>query len=337
VSPTATLWLLLAAAPSPLTPLALPGGEGGVGFDDMLYAPGLGKVLVPAGRTGRLDLVDPANPKIESVEGFSASASASGGHGEGTTSADFGRGLIFASDRSRGVVVVVDVKAGRIVSSAKLKGGPDYVRWVEPLGEVWVTEPNKKAIEYFRLTAGSPPALESSGQLTVPDGPESLVIDAARRRAYTHTWKDETLVLDLKAHKLLERWKNGCEGSRGIALDEPHGFLFVGCDEGKAVTLDVAHGFKALGSAKAGKGVDIIAFAGKLKHLYVPGGDDATLTVMDVGADGKLSVVDTFTTAADSHCVAADDAGNAYVCDPKRGGLLVLHDKAAPTSKALAK
>jgi hypothetical protein len=39
------------------TPLALPVGEGGIGSDDMGFAPALHKVLVPAGRSGNLDLI----------------------------------------------------------------------------------------------------------------------------------------------------------------------------------------------------------------------------------------------------------------------------------------
>jgi hypothetical protein len=31
-------------------------------------------------------------------------------------------------------------------------------------------------------------------------------------------------------------------------------------------------------------------------------------------------------TAEDAHCVTTDDSGHAYVCDPKRGALLVIVD-----------
>jgi hypothetical protein len=54
----------------------------------------------------------------------------------------------------------------------------------------------------------------------VAGGPESLVIDAGRDRAYTHLWKAATVAIDLHAHSVAGQWKNGCEGSRGIAVDE---------------------------------------------------------------------------------------------------------------------
>jgi hypothetical protein len=304
--------------------LALPGGNGGIGFDDLTFSPSLHRVVAPAGRTGKLDLIDPKTQKVESIAGFSTDADKfGGGHGQGTTSADVGGGLIFASDRSRTEVEIVDPKTAKIVGNAKLAGGPDYVRWVEPANEVWVTEPGKKQIEWFALDKGK---LVHKGAIDVPGGPESLVIDPARGRAYTHTWDDTSVVIEIATHKEVARWKNGCKASRGIALDEKRGLLFIGCDEGKATVLDVTHDGKQVGSAGTGKGVDIIAYSPGLAHLYVPGGDSATLTILGVGPGGKLDVLGSVAVAADSHCVAADDAGHAYVCDPKQGALLVVTD-----------
>ncbi|MGZ3407068.1 MAG: YncE family protein [Polyangia bacterium] len=309
-------------------PIPLPDGAGGIGFDDMLYSPALGKVLVPAGRTGRLALIDPRTRAVTTVDGFSKAAASGEGHGAGTTSADAGAGFLFASDRNLHVVDIIDPAARRIVGSVKLGGGPDYVRWVEPLGEVWVTEPNKKSIETFRFDrAATPPALTRLGAIEIADGPESLVIDAPRGRAYTHTWHDHSVAIDLKSHRVVATWANGCKGARGIALDGARGWLFVGCDEGKATCLDAAHDGKLLGSVTTAKGVDIIAWSPKSNHLYVPGGDDALLSIVAVGTGGALTVVGSAKTAADAHCVATDDAGHAYVCDPKGGRVLVVDDK----------
>ena len=317
--------VLLLAATARAQPIAMPDGAGGIGFDDMLYAPALHVVLVPAGRTGRLVLIDPRTRAVDTIAGFSRAAPSGSGHGAGTTSADSDGKLIFASDRNLGLVDIVDPVAKKIVGSVKLGGGPDYVRWVEPLGEVWVTEPNKKAIEHFKLDRAAR-TLTRGGSIAVADGPESLVVDSKRGRAYTHTWHDERVVIDLASHAVVTRWKNGCKESRGIALDGARGLLFVGCDEGKATALDVRDG-KLAGSVATGKGVDIIAYASGRSRLYVPGGDDATLTIVAVGAHGELSAVATRKSAPDAHCVAADEDGHAYVCDPGNGRVLVVDDK----------
>ncbi len=316
--------------------LALPGGEAGIGFDDLGWAGTLHRVLAPGGRTGKLALIDPASQKLVTVGGFSQDTDAfAGGHGEGTTSADAGGGLLFASDWSRTEVVIIDPASLKVIGHQRLAGGPDYVRWVAPLGELWVTEPGKKQIETFTLVSGvsgvsgakgSKDTLAKRGAIAISGGPESLVIDATRKRAYTHTWQDETVAIDLDKHAEVARWNNGCKGSRGIALDEPRGLVFVGCEEGRATVLDVAHGGKRVASVATGKGVDIIAYAPALAHLYVPGGDSATLTIVGVGKTGALTTLGSVAVAADSHCVAADDRGHAYVCDPKHGALLVVTD-----------
>src|SRR5437868_3133020 len=104
---TMTLALLLAASPTTVA-VPIPGGDGGVGFDDLGFSTALHRVIVPGGRTGNLDLVDPATRDVTAIGGFSRDASYGGGHGEGTTSADEGRGLLFASDRAKRLLIVVD-------------------------------------------------------------------------------------------------------------------------------------------------------------------------------------------------------------------------------------
>ena len=57
----------------------------------------------------------------------------------------------------------------------------------------------------------------------------------------------------------------------------------------------------------------------------MPGGDSATLTIVGVDPSGALRALGTVPAAADAHCVATDDR-NAWVCDPKRGALIVIAD-----------
>ncbi len=320
------LAVALAATPVTLSPLALPGADGLVGFDDLRFSAELHKIIVPAGRTGRVDLVDPETRAIDEIAGFSSSRGAGRGHDESTTSADSGQGLIFASDRTQRALVVADPSTKRIVAQVKLGGGPDYVRWVGATHEVWVTEPGKKVIETFRVEGTAPPKLTRTGTIDVPDGPEALEIDFDRHRAYTNTWHDSTIAIDVDSRSIVGRWGNGCAGSRGLAIDARRSFVFVGCDEGKAVLLDADHDGKVVGRAPAGDGVDVIAYGGKLSHLYVPGGDAADLSVIGVSSDGALEVLGTIPTARDAHCVTADDLGNVYVCDPAHGRLLTFRD-----------
>src|SRR5262249_15383985 len=149
-----------------------------------------------------------------------------------------------------------------------------------------------------------------SGFISVTGGPESLVIDPTRGKAYTHLWRGKTVTIDLKSRKIVDTWFNSCDGSRGIALNEPKGFLFVGCSEGMAVVLDVAHEGKQISSIRSGSGVDIIDYNSKLSHLYLPGGDSADMAILGVSSNGQLSLLGTIATAEDAHCVTTDSNGN---------------------------
>ena len=322
----ATLALATAAAASAgTTLLKIPGGEHGLGFDDMGYAPALGRVLVPAAQSGALVLVDPANDALKVLPHIVPGRTGADHDDAGTTSADYGDGLLFASDHADMAVVAVDPQTGAVVARAQLAGGPDYVRYVAPLQQVWVSEPRMKQIERFAVTAGTHPALTRIGAVSVPGGPESLVIDAARGQAYSNEWKDHTVVIPLMHPRVTARWANGCEGSRGLALDGPGHMLFVGCKEGKVVALDLDHAGRIEASAKIGAGVDIIAWNPVLHHLYAPGAVSATMSVLDFSG-GALKPVATVPTAAHAHCVATDGKSVAYVCDPGAGALIVYRD-----------
>jgi hypothetical protein len=318
----------LAATPAPKTPRApaaivLPGGEGGIGFDDLGFSRALGKLLVPAGRTGRLDLVDPASGKAVAIPGFSARKEFTGGHEDGITSVAEGAGLLFVTDRTTLQLFLVDPATRSIVGRSPLGASPDYVRWLEPTRELWVTEPDSERIEVFRLESGPPPRALSVATISLPEGPESLVFDSKRGRAYTHLASGRTVAIDARTRSTVDTWSNGCTEATGIALDAERGFLFVACEEGRVAVLDGTSG-KTLGSIDLGGGIDIISYSAELGHLYVPSAETAKLAVLGVSSQGALSLLGTFPATKDSHCVAA--GGRVYVADPTHGRLLVIAD-----------
>ncbi len=305
--------------------LPLPDGPPGIGFDDVRFSSVLAKLLVPAGRSGNIDLVDPATRAITAIGGFSKQAAYEGGHDFGVTSVDVGRSLLYATDRTTQKLVELDPTDKHVVASVKLAASPDYVRFVaHAFPELWVTEPDASSIEVLRASDKTPVILHEAS-IKIEGGPESLAIDMTRGRAYTHTWKDQTLAIDLRTRAVVARWSNGCAGSRGIALDEARGWLFVGCAEGKASVIDVANG-SVLGTASSGDGVDIIDYSPSKRHLYLPGGKSATMAILSVSGKGELAVLGTVPTARGAHCVAADPNGHAYVCDPDHGQMLVVTD-----------
>ncbi len=89
--------------------------------------------------------------------------------------------------------------------------------------------------------------------------------------------------------------------------------------------MDAAHGGAVLATASAGSGVDIIDYDPVRRHLYLPGGSSATMTIFSVGTNGTLTALATTPTARGAHCVTTDGK-DAYICDPDRGRILIVHD-----------
>ncbi|HET9932178.1 MAG TPA: hypothetical protein VFQ35_15855 [Polyangiaceae bacterium] len=309
--------------------IKLPDTPPGIGFDDLRYSPNLHRVLVPSGRSGRLNLIDPDTLAVTSIEGFSTKAEYSGGHDDGPTSVEEARGLLYVTDRSSQKLVVVDSATRRARGNVALSAEPDYVRFVSATNELWVTEPAADQIEILKLRSDGLPV--PSATVHVENGPESLVIDASRGRAYTHRWQKTTLAVDVTTHEIVAEWANGCVASRGIALDEQRGWLFSGCSEGTVSVLDVAHAGKLLSQLERGSGFDVIGYNARLGHVYLAGGACSCLVILGVNPQGQLSFLERASAPSSTHCAVADDAGNAWVCDPDAGSILRFVDHHAST------
>lgn len=324
------LSLTSAAAPTLRAPQAvirIPGGTHGIGFDDTGYAAALNRVMVPAGATGNLVLIDPATAALTVIKGVSAASANGTSHRDGTTSAIYAEGYLFASDHDPDAIVAINPRTHAIVGRTPLVGGPDYVRHVARTHEIWVTEPDQQQIQVFKLAVDSKPRLTPEAVIHIAGGPESLEVDNPRDRAYSNLWKGKTAAISLNTHKVLAEWPNTCERSHGIALDTAHDHVFVACGNGKVVTLAPAEHGQVLASASAGAGVDIISYSPRLHHLYVPGARSATLTILDVSPAGTLKPLTVYATAPRAHCVTHDDAGHVFVCAPGTGDILQIDDR----------
>jgi hypothetical protein len=320
---------VLAACSGPTGPaVELPDGSRGIGFDDLRYSDRLAKVMVPAGRSGALDLVDPDTLEVTAITGFSALDDYAGGHDDGVTSVDDTGRWLLATDRTAGRLEVVDPDRAAIIAGVDLGGHPDYVRWVAATEEAWVTEPGREQIEIFALATDGTPT--RSGAVEVAGGPESLVIDPVRGRAYSHLWDGATVAIDLAARDVVATWANGCGGSRGIALDAERGFLFAACQEGKLVLLDVDHDGEQLAEVWPVDGSDVIDYRPELHHVYTAGQISATVAMVGVASSGEMAVLGEEDAALGSHCVVGDGRGAIYVCDPDDGRILVREDRFAP-------
>lgn len=312
---------------TPQTVIKIPGSEHGIGFDDIGYAAPLNRITIPAGATGNLVLIDPATNALTVIPGVAAAPANAKQRREGTSSAMYADGYLFASDHDPQEVVAINPRTHAIVGRTPLQSGADYVRYVARTHEIWITEPEKQQIQVFKLSVTSKPVLMPKTVIHIAGGPESLEVDNARNRAYSNLWKNKTVEMELTSHRVLAEWPNSCKSSHGIAIDEKQNQVFVACGEGKVVTLAPADHGKILASASAGAGIDIISYSPRLHHLYVPGARAATLTIFDVSPSGALKPLAVYKTAEHAHCVTDDNDGHVFVCDPRGGEILKINDR----------
>ena len=336
------------------TVVAVPGGEGGIEFGDMQYDASLGKVLVPAGGAATLDLIDPDTLEIKGIAVSSTGRQdLPGAHGEGTTSVTAAHGFLYATDRTTLQVHVIDPRLATIVGAAAVTSTPDYVRYVARTNELWVTEKSLEQIEVFKLTSGETPVPVRDGLISVPNGPESLLIDEASGHAYTNQPKvGVTAVIDVATRSIVAQWGNGCSAARGMAMDKERGYLFIACNEGKLVMLDARKDGRHIASENFGGGIDAVGYNPRLAHVYLPSGKSGLLAIFAVtptpstptpGAPisapeptpsptvtDRLVRLGTADTAAHARCVTDDDRGNIWVCDPDNGRVFLIKDTFPP-------
>jgi hypothetical protein len=318
-----------------VVPVQLPDASPGIGFDDMGYSPELKKLIVPAGRTGAIDLIDPLTNEITVIKGFTMSTMFTlGKHRSGSTSASYGADKIYAIDNESKTVRVVDVATKMVTFSTMLAAAPDYVRWVESTHELWVTMPQNPGVsvttpEIEVLTVPDNAAPMHAANITFPaSGPEALFIDNKRQRAYTNNgFGGNTYAVDLKTRMVVETWKNGCTAlAVDLEFDDARGFVMVACAAGRLAVLDIANAGKQLGEVSAGMGVDVCAYNPTLHHMYLAGQDSKDLSIIGISAAGVPTVLGKLATGAGSQMVAADEYGNAWVGDPGGGRLLKVRD-----------
>jgi hypothetical protein len=183
-------------------------------------------------------------------------------------------------------------------------------------------------IEVLTLPDSGPPM--HSMDISFPaTGPEALVIDNNRKRAYTNNgFGGNTYSVDLMAHKVADTWKNGCTAlTVDLEFDDARGFLMVACAAGRVAVLDVANGGKQLGEiTMLGTAVDVCAYNPTLHHFYAASQDSMKLSIIGISAAGMPTLLGTVQTAMGSQMVASDEFGNAWVGDPGAGRVLKIRD-----------
>ena len=327
------------AANYEVKPIALPGATGAVGLDYFAYDSAMGKLWVPASNLGTVDVIDGKTDGVSQITGFKTSEIERRGQKRivGPTSATIGDGVVYVGNRGDATVCVIDAKTlerGECVAfSNDHSVTPDGVVYVAATKEVWTTTRPATAsgVDAAKslqiLDASDPKHLKWKAAIPLENLGEGYAVDNKRGLFYTNVEVvGATLAIDVRTRKIVSKWNPGSTEVGGVALDAGRGFLFVACGD-RVISLDAAHDGKFLDSIQTGAGVDNIDYSAEKKLLYAAAGQAATLTIAEVGDDGKFHLKATAPTVkgARSVVVGSDDA--AYVIDPAAGRMLKVTPK----------
>jgi len=307
--------------------IALPGGPP-VGMDYLAADLEHGRIWVPAGNTGNVDVVDIATGKVTPIGGFPTRADGRLVRpAKGPSSAAVGEGIVWIGDRGDDSLCSVDARTLARRNCRWLPSMPDGLAYVAATHEVWVTTPRDRTLTIVDVSRPEP---RKPDAIRIDGDPEGLAVDQTRGLFYTnledHDW---TLVIDARTRKSVGNFRTGCgkTGPRGLAIDVARRLLFAACTDG-AVALDLAHDGKQVGRLQTGHGVDNIDYAPKPGLLLIASGADATVTFARVEKSGALTKVASAPTAQGARCVVAGADGTGYVADSAGGRLIVVNPPA---------
>ena len=280
------------------------------------------RVWVPAGGTGKVDVIDTQTNKLTAVDGFPTRPSKRPGRpAMGPSSVTLGGDSAWIGNRADETLCQLDASTLARRGCMKLPSIPDGVAYVGATHEVWITTPEHESITIVDV-ASRPPTVQT--ELKLPGSPEGYAVDEQRGIFYTNLEdKDQTLAIDIKSRKVVSTWSAGCgkEGPRGLEIDVARRLLLVACTDGVR-SRDLAHDGRLGGRLATGKGVDNLAYGSE--SLYVASGEDGMLTVVHVAAGGALTKSSSTPTSKGARNAVVDDHGTAYVPDGQLGRILVL-------------
>ena len=310
--------------------LALPDAPaGGVFMDYIAYDRGHHRVWVPAGNTGRVDVIDTTNDGIAQVKDFPTAEVERRGTKRtvGPSAVTIGGGMAYIGNRGDRSVCEVDAGALRKGACLVLDSMPDGLAYVAATKEVWATTPGDQSIVV--LDASAPGKLTKKAAFKLEGDPEGFAVDDARGLFYTNLEdKDRTLVIDLHSHAVKATWQPQCgeAGPRGLVLDAERDFLLVACTN-RVVVLDAGHDGRLLSTLDTGDGVDAIDYVPARHEVHAAAGRGARFTLARLDAQGGLTSIATLATAPGARNPVATEDGTAYLTDSPEGKVLIISQK----------
>ena len=216
----------------------------------------------------------------------------------------------FVSDgRDGGSVTIFDMQTYEVLGKLAAADDADGIIYDAASGRVLVSCGDANVL--VAIAADVDPKTGKADSVALGGKPEFLVADGQGRAYVNLTDKNEVVVVDTKALKVVARWSTAPGGApTGLSLDRAKGRLFVGCRNEKMIVMSTKDG-AILADLPIGVGVDATAFD---NGTALASCADGTLWVIRETATDKFTTVQTLKTAAGAKTMAVDGrTGRIYL------------------------
>lgn len=212
-----------------------------------------------------------------------------------------GTGKGYISNGKLNTVMVFDTKTNTELAQIATGQNPDAIMY-DPYSK-YVFTGNGKSND---MTVINPENNTVVATISLGGKPETAVSDEAGKLYVNIEDKNEIVVIDVKALKVVQHWPliKG-EAPSGLAIDKKKKILFAGCDNKTLVVVNAATG-NVIQTLPIGDGCDGVAFDEKTNTVFSANGESATLTVIKEKG-GKYAVAQNLHTAAGARTLTIDE------------------------------
>lgn len=282
------------------------GGDGGT--DYLTAEAGTGRVFVT--RSSHVMVVDGASGKVlGDIPGTPRN------HGVALDMKD-GHGFITSAGDS--TVTMFDLRTLAVIRKIPVaSGGLDGIMYDAWSDRVILTNHSRPK---GTLTAIDAKTGAIVGTIELQDtGPEGAASDGHGRIFVNNEGTSTMQVVDERSMKTVASWPLApCEGPTGIAYDAADQRVIAGCDA-QSVVVDPSTG-KVVATIPNGDGVDALGWDPVQRLLYIPAGRDSSVTVAQVDAPDKYTVIATVPTFRGAKTISVDTIRHvAYLFQPEYG------------------
>ncbi len=194
-----------------------------------------------------------------------------------------GSGKILETEGDTASVRLIDAKSGAETATIAVGVKPDAAIWDAVRKRAIVMNAKSGTVMLI-----DPATAKIEKTITLKPGLESAAVDHAGLVYVNNEDDNEVILIDIDHARILAHIAlPGCEGPTGMAFAPRAGKIVSACGNGVAVVIDPKLR-KAVGTLAIGHGADA-AFVDPVRHIvFVPGGQDATLSLFSDLATGLV-------------------------------------------------